>query len=99
MTRGNLSKFQHNPFLDEEAEDEDAEDNDSVDNEDGEDLQLKLDSVNYDDDGKWMYTPYWCESCFNGHDKYNDIVCRKIAEVYSNNNNNSFFHSLGNHTD
>ena len=52
MTRGNIPKFQHNPFLDEEAEDEDAEGNDSVDNEDGDDLQLKLDSVNYDNDGE-----------------------------------------------
>ena len=79
MTRGNIPKFQHNPFLDEEAEDEDAEGNDSVDNEDGDDLQLKLDSVNYDNDGEWMYTPL---SCCNGHDKNSDVVCRKIAEVH-----------------
>ena len=52
MTRGNIHKFQHNPFLDEEAEDEDAEGNDSVENEEGDDLQLKLDSVSYDDDGE-----------------------------------------------
>ena len=50
---GSLPKFQNNPFLDDEAEDDDDQDDDLIDNEDGDDdLQLKLDSVNYDDEGE-----------------------------------------------
>ena len=47
--------FQRNPFLDAEAEDEEGQDEEFVDS-DEEDLQLKLDSVDYDDDGKLHLT-------------------------------------------